>query len=645
MNKEFRDIYNRELEILYERAREFAEDFPGIAERLGGLTRDKLDPGLAGLLEGAAFLAARVQLKLKSEFSTFTEALIEQLLPDYLAPTPAAMLVQALPDFSDTDLAKGKRFAPGRYLDATYLEREQRIACQFRLSAPLELWPLAIPEAKYHASPAALQALGLEVQPGTAAGLQLRLTRPSGEDSPKRKPTPISEIAAERLPVQLMGARADTVALYEQLFADCTRITLRYLDAQGDPVFLPCPPDMLVQRGFDEEESLFPEDSRVFRGFQMLREFYVLPQKFLGFRLENIRGLLRRVPAESCDLIFEFGHVNPKLAPVIGPESFALFTVPAVNLFIERCSRVKIDGSKSEYLVVPDHSPTVNFEVNRILEVNAHYAGLRKKVRVNPIYSLPEDGTAPDEALYYSYRRRPRRLSERERRFGLNSDYTGSETFIALYEPEGLDTEDRVQRLQVETLCSNRHLTEQLPIGQSGVDFRLTDDVTVPLRCVAGPTPPRPSLVEAERQDPRVGGGGEVLWRLINFLSFNHLGLMDRHGGDPAASLREVLALFADLSDSVTARQVRGLTGVSARPVTRSIRRPDGFHAARGTEVRLNFDERAFEGSGILLIGAVLDRFLADYAHVNSFTQTVLVSDQRGEVMRFAPRSGTGPLI
>ena len=106
-----------------------------------------------------------------------------------------------------------------------------------------------------------------------------------------------------------------------------------------------------------------------------------------------------------------------------------------------------------------------------------------------------------------------------------------------------------------------------------------------------------------------------------------------------------MLGLFSDIGDAVTERQIRGITGIASRPITRSLRREDGYHAARGTEVTLRFDERAFEGTGIMLLGAVLDRFFADYAHVNSFTETVLVSDSRGEVMRFTPRSGTGPLL
>jgi type VI secretion system protein ImpG len=652
MNREFLNAYNRELGLLYERAEEFAEAFPGIAERLGGLARDKLDPGIAGLLEGAAFLAARVQLKIDSEFDTFTTALIEQLLPDYLAPTPSAMIVQARPDFADPDLVKGKRFAPGRYLDASYVEREQRVSCRYRLAAPLELWPLEIDRAEYATSPAPLQALGLEVAPGTVAGLRLRIALRSGsapadpEAGPPPKGAPlIRDVMVERLPVYLAGPRPEMVALYEQLFASCRRVTLRWLDAQGDPVFAATPPGLVEQIGFEPDEALFPEEGRIFCGFALLREFHILPQKFLGFRLNGLRALLAQVPAQACDLMFEFDRVEPRLGALIGPQHFALHAAPAVNLFEESCSRIRVGPERSEYLVLPDSTPTVNYEVHRIREVFAHYTGERAKVPVWPVYSLPEDGRRPRDALYFAIRRRRRRLSERERRFGPAGDYLGTETLISLHEPAGIESTERVQRLQVTALCSNRHLPAQLPIGRSALDFRLTDDVTVALRCISGPTPPRDSIVDAERPSPRTGSRGERLWRLINFLAFNHTGLRDRHQGDPAAGLREVLALFADLSEAVTERQVLGIVGVASRPVTRSVRRSDGYHLARGIEVTLRFDERAFEGSGIALIGAVLDRFLADYTHINSFTETVIRSEGRGEVMRWPPRSGTGPVL
>ena len=93
--------------MLNEQAREFADEYPGIAERLGGLLEDRIDPLIGGLLEGAAFLAARVQLKLKHEFPEFTNNLLEQLVPHYLAPTPSAVLVKAMPEFGDHALREG----------------------------------------------------------------------------------------------------------------------------------------------------------------------------------------------------------------------------------------------------------------------------------------------------------------------------------------------------------------------------------------------------------------------------------------------------------------------------------------------------------------------------------------------------------
>ena len=79
MKRAFRDAYNRELAILKERSTEFAADYPGIADRLGGLIEENLDPALQGLLEGSAFLAARVQLNIEEQFRTFTEELLDQV--------------------------------------------------------------------------------------------------------------------------------------------------------------------------------------------------------------------------------------------------------------------------------------------------------------------------------------------------------------------------------------------------------------------------------------------------------------------------------------------------------------------------------------------------------------------------------------
>jgi type VI secretion system protein ImpG len=138
---------------------------------------------------------------------------------------------------------------------------------------------------------------------------------------------------------------------------------------------------------------------------------------------------------------------------------------------------------------------------------------------------------------------------------------------------------------------------------------------------------------------------GPLHWRLISYLTLGFLGIDSRGSRDGGAALREMLSLFADTSNPLVERQLQGIVSVASRPIARSIQRAGAFHAARGTEVTLHFDERAFEGSGVILIGAVLDRFLAEYASVNSFTQVVISSQQRGVLKTFAPRTGQGPLL
>jgi type VI secretion system protein ImpG len=101
-----------------------------------------------------------------------------------------------------------------------------------------------------------------------------------------------------------------------------------------------------------------------------------------------------------------------------------------------------------------------------------------------------------------------------------------------------------------------------------------------------------------------------------------------------------MLSMFADLNDAGTERRIRGIKNVDSRAIVRRVRERTGVGAARGTEITVTIDEKAFEGSGVFLLGAVLERFFAEYSGFNHFTQTVIRSVERGEVMRWPPRMG-----
>jgi type VI secretion system protein ImpG len=649
MNREFLDLYNTELQLLNEHARQFAEEYPGIAERLGGLLDDRIDPLIGGLLEGSAFLAARVQLKLKHEFPEFTENLLEQLVPHYLAPTPSMMLVKANPVFGDPALREGRAIARGSYLDASFRQLDRQIACRYRLCGDITIWPFELSAAEYYSSPAPMQALGVSVGGEVLAGLRLTLTHrstarsedePSEADAQKKPELLIAGCRISQLPLYFVGGEADSVAMYEQLFAHCRGIYFRHLDQFGNPVIFEAPRECLQQIGFEPDDTLFARDHRVFEGFDLLREYFAFPRKFLGCRLTGINEFLSRIMARTVEIVFAFDELNARLAAAVRPDSFAIYAAPAINLFEKTTDRIQLKASQHEYHIVPDRSHYLDYEPHRVLEVYAHYPGGREKVPVRPIYSASLDDTQAASHTCFSIRRLPRRRTVEEKRTGISSDYTGTDMFLSLSELGGIDDQDAIAELSVRALCSNRHLTEHLPIGVGGADFRLVDDFTLDLVCVAGPTPPREPVIRQLRSRSETAHTGTVTWRLVNLLSTNHLGLVERGAGRNAEAVRETLSIFAEMADSATERRIRGVRHVDSRPIVRRIRQRSGVGVARGIEITVTIDEKAFEGTGAFLLGTVLDRFFAEYSGFNHFTQTVIRSVDRGEVIRWPPRMG-----
>ncbi len=102
-----------------------------------------------------------MQLKLKHEFPDFVVNLLDQLVPNYLAPTPSALLAAVSPPFGDPALRAGRLIPRGSYLDSVYREQHQEVACRFRTTADLTLWPFEITRAEYFATPAPLAGMGI----------------------------------------------------------------------------------------------------------------------------------------------------------------------------------------------------------------------------------------------------------------------------------------------------------------------------------------------------------------------------------------------------------------------------------------------------------------------------------------------------
>ena len=120
----------------------------------------------------------------------------------------------------------------------------------------------------------------------------------------------------------------------------------------------------------------------------------------------------------------------------------------------------------------------------------------------------------------------------------------------------------------------------------------------------------------------------------------------DRDGaGKGAEALRELIGIYAPSGDRVIEKQMEGLVDVRSRPIVRRLADEVLSTAVRGLEITLVFDESFFEGTSVYLLGSVLERFFRKYVTLNSFTETVLVTQQRGEIARWRPEQGRGRII
>ena len=614
--------YNRELQHLREMGGEFAHEFPKIAGRLGVETLECSDPYVERLLESFAFLTARVQLKIDAEFPRFSQHLMQMVYPHLLAPTPSMAVLELEPNLSEGALADGFRVPRGAVL-RSLVGRGAETACEYRTAHDVTLWPLELVGAEYTSFLADLGSLRL---PGKGkAALRLRLRAAAGLN--------MDRLALADLPVFLRGGDEIAMRLYELLMGHTVALVARP-GGSGQPGAQVIADAGVSPLGFDDEQALLPYGPRSFQGYRLLREYFAFPSRYLFANLSGLAEAVRRCASPELEIIAVFDAQDPRLEKAVGPSQFALFCTPAVNLFPRRADRIHLTSSTSEYHVVPDRTRPMDFEIYEVTEVLGYGTGNDDKQEFLPFYAT-NDQTPAEGAPYYTVHRQPRVLSGKQRAQGARSSYVGSEVFLALVDPDEAPFRSQLKQLAVSVTCTNRDLPLHLPIGQRASDFLLETGAPVTaVRCVAGPTPPRPSYAH-----------GDPTWRLISHLSLNYLSLTDAADGGGASALRELLALYGDSGDAVIRRQIDGVHSVASRSVTRRLPLPGPAAFGRGTEVTLTCDETAFEGMGVFLLGAVLERFFSKYVSLNSFTETALKTVQRGEIARWPARIGRRQLI
>ncbi|MDQ2779486.1 MAG: type VI secretion system baseplate subunit TssF, partial [Pseudomonadota bacterium] len=491
-------LYQDELTHLRELGSEFAREHPKIAARLGMEGMEVADPYVERLLEGFAFLTARVQLKLEAEQPRLIAQLLQSIYPNFLAPVPSMAVMRLAVDTADPNLARGYRVPRGSGV-TSLLTRGQNTRCEFRTAMAVTLWPLELLQAQVFSHAPDLPLTRLPQTRLMKGGLRLRLRCGGG--------LRFNQLGLDAL--RLYIAAPDDVAFRLHELVSGTAVGSLVYGVSGGKVQLPAEAaaawsgsKSVRPVGMAADEALLPETLRAFSGHRLLQEVATLPQRLLFFEVGDLAPRLAQIGAAEADIVVLFGRSDPALETLVDSSSLALHCTPVINLFQRRLDRVTLGPGSSDYHVVPDRTRPMDLEIHSVESVVGHGGagdaspantgreGLRE---FKPLYASqhepPERGSG-----YYTLRREPRRPSDRQRVQGARvPSYLGEEVFVSLVDAGHGPYRESLRQLSVVAWVTNRDLPALLPPGGNGGEKTWQLDTPGPVHrvdCLRGPTRP-----------------------------------------------------------------------------------------------------------------------------------------------------------
>jgi type VI secretion system protein ImpG len=637
MDNAFLRHYEQELRYLRTSASDFATKY----EWAKMLSLDRFpcpDPYVERLLEGSAYLAARIQQRIDEGYPRFVEALFNCLYPNYLGPTPACVIAQFLPADHSADALKDGRLIARHSPLVTTPVSSQGARCTFLTAHPITLLPINVVSARYHDRD--LGSLGMpDLALPTPARACLRITIKADGG------IPWSKLRVPNLDFYLGHGNEASHRVYDAMTCSKLGCCVRWASKHQPTHWFD--PDRLWARpmGFATDQSLLPTDPRSFDGYRLLQEYFAFPARFMFLSVADLSAATKLCDSDTLDLLFPLPEEdtwlsrNPDLL-----QCFSLGCTPAINLFPMEADHIQVREDRTEYQIVADGARELDFEAYRVQSVVGYDARSGGERAFLPFYeSIDPSRGGSNLGGYFSLRRLPRDPVDFERRSGRQGEYVGSDLYLSLTDPDGRPELPALDRLRVSGLFTNRDLPlfmwadrrERAFEGGGGIQ-------QVKLRCLTPPSLPAPGV-----------SADSAAWRLIGHLGLNFFPIADQNdqGEVAAAAIRNLCRLYIGRVTGSGGgnhwgnRLADAVRSLRCQSIVRALPGEGPLSIVRGLEVALNLDLAAFAGQSVMVFSGIMEHFLARHVSINSFIE-FSVADQLGkEFHRWPSRVGKRPLL
>jgi type VI secretion system protein ImpG len=585
-----KQLFRNELGHLRQRGEAFARENPQLARFLG---EKAADPDVERLLEGFAFLTAKLRMKLEDDLPELTHSLLQLLWPNYLRPIPSLTIVRFDP--VDRAIVERQVLKKGTSLQSLPIDGTR---CQFRTCTDVVIFPLCIRRVT-------------DAHTRDRSIVRVELSTLSDQ--------PLHAICCDQLDLCFAGdaTTASTLYLWMARYLVGIRATV-----DGNTTSLD--PRSIIFPGFSPGDSVLPQPRNVFDGYRIIQEYFVFPQRFLFARLT---GLVKAWPESPAGhVLFEFEFSRPMPSGIrVGDDDIVLYCTPAVNLFEHDAEPISLDGKKVDYRLQPSGKQSAHceiFSIDRVCSWKRESAGPAGEFlrEFHAFESLEHEiehahGRA---SLYYRSRVEASKLDD------------GLMHRVAFVRSDESLFIGRNETISVELTCTNRDLASAL--GAADICVPTSDTPTfATFASIMKPTPCyRPVL------------DGALQWTLISNLSLNYLSLLSP---EPLKAVVRAYD-FAALHDIQNARATRARMDAVKTVTTQPADVLMGGVAVRGLRTTMELDQSAFVSEGDLyLFASALSHFFALYASINSFHELTVINTQNKETYTWPILRGGQPVI
>ena len=585
--------YESELRYFREGGAAFAEAHPDQARMLRLDALEDRDPYVERLLEGVAFLSARVQERLDDDLPEYTQRLVGLLYPHFLTPFPSCCVLAFDPK-------------PGLVQESTTLPRgtevlsapvgPERTPCRFQTTQDVRLHPLD------------LTSVELRYDPDETSRARLLFTLHKGATLASL------DLSRLRLTLHAEGSVASTAHLF--LTRHVTRMEARAGESLSARPGEGAAPDVVMRgasgvrpAGLAPDEALLPHGDALPSGLRLLQEMLLFRRKFWQVDLLGLDTLAEAAPTAeqfAVDLVFDRPYPEDRR---LKAEHVRLHCTPAVNLFDHDAEPTRAEHTWAEQRVIPSLRHRAGIEPYDVSSVVGVEQGTARRRTYARAFGLSSDAERSFDVL-----RRP-------------GSGAAHDLYLLLAGPDLDAGEPTPETLSVSLRCTNGSLPYEAL--QPGMVDRLSP--VAPQIATVGNLD-RPSMTRR----PPLGRHPDLLWALLAHWSFSH-GSVATHD-----ALTGLLDLYDWADTEASRRRRRGLRAVRWEPAE-VLRRGA---VRRGAHVTVEVADGHFADDGDLaLFGLVLSEFLSLYATINAFVHLTIETVPSGRTMTWTPDRGHRPLV